>query len=296
MKRSERMFLRKRKTLCLFLASLILLAGTLFCGDAMAAEGGEQRLMDEAGLFGSEEAEELEREIADTADQVGFDVAILTTDDTGGKSSQLYADDEYEARELGSGSDRSGILFLLDMDGRELVLSTDGKAKRIFTDSRMETMLDGIYDRASDGDFYGAAMSFLSDVRYYGKQGIPQGQYNGSAETGEISVYRSISPIEFLLAAGIALFVAGTAVLTIKRQYNMEDSGGQAAGLNAAYREDTRIQNNASADQLIGRFTTTAIIAAAAASFAGRSNSSSRRTTTHRSSSGRSHGGASRKF
>ncbi len=281
------------------LASLVLTALLSFAesAEAWAAAG---HIYDDAWLFTDREAEELEKAAAEVSDETGLDVVIVTTDDAQGKDSQEYADDFYDAGGFGKGRDYSGILYLIDMDNRELTLSTSGEAIRIFTDSRIETMLDHVYAEVSDGDYAASAEVFLEDVGYYVQAGIVAGQYNYDTETGQISVYRRITLSEFLLAAGIALIVAGIASRNVVRQYNMEENAQQIANHNMAYRADSKFTYDVSRDSLIDKFVTTAIIAAAASSASrsshSSSHSSSSRSSTHHSSSGRSHGGGSRRF
>ena len=61
---------------------------------------------------------------------------------------------------FGTGSDQSGILFLIDMDNRELYISTNGQMIRYMTDSRINDVLDDVYNYAADADYYGAAAAW----------------------------------------------------------------------------------------------------------------------------------------
>lgn len=267
--------------------------------DMIPDASGDQRVYDMAELFSSGTESELEQEIEAVRDKLGFDVVIVTTEDSKGRGAQDYADTFYEEGGFGQGKDRSGILFLIDMDERELTLSTDGVATRIFTDERIDQILDDVYAGASVSDFEASAWAFLEDVELYGEKGIVSGQYNYDSETGQISVHKSIRWYELLLALAVSGFVAGGACLSVKRQYNMEPDGRQRNNLNMAYRADCRFAYDNERDQLINKFVTSKVIPKNTESSSGGSRSggsSSRRSTTHRSSSGRSHGGGSRRF
>lgn len=265
-----------------------------------------KRVYDMAELLDEEEEEELESQIAEKRKELGFDIVIVTrsklslSEGADGKSPQEYADDCYDEGGFGSGSDKDGILFLIDMENRELVLSTAGKAIRIFTDQRIETMLDHVYEGASEGDFEASAAVFLEDVEYYGKKGIPSGQYNYDTETGKVSVYKSIRWYEALLAVGVSAFVAGMACLNVKRQYAMEDDPQKLRNLNMAYRADCRFAYDNQNDQLVNKFVTSRVIPRNTGSSSGGRSSGGHsfggRSSTHHSSSGRSHGGGSRRF
>lgn len=276
---------------------------TIFCLGGMmpafAAE--EQRVYDDAGLFTAAQIEAFEETIAQYRKELGVDIVVLTTDDAQGKDGQSYADDYYEAGGFGKGSKKSGILFLIDMDNRELVLSTDGECIRIFTDARIESILDDTYEGAVEGDYAASVEAFLEDARYYVKKGIVAGQYNYDTETGAISVYKSIRWYEALLAFAVSFIVAGGACLNVKRQYKMEPTSSQKNNLNMAYRADSKFAFYDRNDVMVNSYVTTQVIPKKTTSSGGRSSgggsrSSSTRSSTHRSSSGRSHGGGSRRF
>ena len=265
---------------------------------AVEAWAAGTRVFDDAGLFSTSEIEELEDAIYEARGAADFDVAVMTTDDAEGKSARMYAADRYDELGLGEGSDHSGVMYLIDMDNREIYLLTTGKAIRILTDDRVDAILDAAYEEISNGNYAASAETALENVVYYAKKGVVSGQYNYDEETGRISIYRSVSVIEFLLAFVIAAAVAGGAAMAVKREYNMEVTPSQLANYNMAYRNtsDFRVANRA--DQLLGTFVTTMLIANAVsnAGHGGHSGGSSGRSTTFHGSSGRSHGGGGRKF
>ena len=255
-----------------------------------------KRIFDMAGLLDKEYVQEAREVINQYQDTYHLDIVVVTTDDAKGKTATAYADDFYEECGFGQGKGKNGILFLIDMDNRELVFSTDGAAIRIFTDQRIESMLDGVYEGASREDYRASVESFLRDVEQYCKAGIPGNQYNYNTETGEISVYRSIRWYEALLAIGVSAFVAGTACLTVKRQYGMEDDERQVQNLAMAYRGSARFIYDDESDRLVNKFVTSRVIPRNTGGGGSGGHSSSGRSSTHTSSSGRSHGGGSRKF
>lgn len=293
----------KRVDLWLLVTALsILLVGVVQAQEMMELDGNSsQRVYDMAELLDEEEEADFESVIAGQRKELGFDIVVVTIENAGGKGAQEFADYNYEVAGFGAGSSHDGILFLIDMDNRELVLSTEGKAIRIFTDQRIEEMLDNVYEGASDGDFAASVAAFLEDTAYYGRQGIQSNQYNYDTETGRISVHRSIRWYEALLALVVSAFAAGTVCLSIKRQYEMKETPGQARNLNMAYRADCRFAYQNESDTLINKFVTSQVIprstngsGSSGEGFGG--HSSAGRSSTHHSSSGRSHGGGSRKF
>lgn len=283
----------------LFALTAVLVFGAalpVYAFDIQKEDG--RSVYDYAGLFDEEQVRELEDEAARARNETDLDVVIVTTPDAEGKSAQEFADDAYDEGGFGQGNDYSGILYLIDMDNRELALSTCGEAIRIFTDRRIDAMLDEMTE-AAQRDLGESAVVFLKEVRYYCGRGIQSDQYNYDTETGAVSVYRSIRWYEVLLAAVVSAVVAGGAVMTVKKQYRMEADTRQTANFNMAYRADSQFKYGNETDRLVGTFVTTSLIAAgaaAAAAGARRGSSMSGRSSTHHSGGGRTHGGGSRKF
>lgn len=274
---------------------LLLLAALLCFGMAGSVLGADQRprVYDMAGLLTESEKQRFEQRIGECQREYGLEVVVVTAEDARGKESQEYADDFYDEGDFGE----DGILFLVDMDNREIAISTRGKAIRIFTDQRIEDMLDGVYEGASRGDYAAGVESFLSDTEKWSRAGIPGGQYNYDTETGDISPYRSIRWYEALMALGVSAFVAASACLSVKRRYAMEEDPRQTRNLNMAYRAEARFMYDDQTDRLVNKFVTTQVIPRSTSGGGhGGGHSSAGRSSTHTSSGGHTHGGGSRKF
>lgn len=280
--------MKKRKYLSLLLAAVF---AVLFAGAAAAAQTAQERVFDGAGLFTETERAGLEQQIADLrATYPDMDVAILTANGTGGKTARDYADDFYDENDLGAGSDYSGLLMFIDMGGREVWLSGSGQGMRVFTDQRMEAMLDTIYDSLSVGDWAGAGEAFLADYARYLEAGVIPGQYNEDTETGRIDRYRphTLTVGEVLLYGAIALLAGGASCGVVAARYSLRLKPraypvGQKSDLDLSRRED-RFLRKVVTRQHIPRNT------------GGNTGSSAGRTSTHTSFSGRTHSGAGRRF
>ena len=140
-----------------------------------AAEG--TRVFDEAGLFSAEEVQELETRIDEVRDSQDADLAVLTVEDAQGESAESYADDFYDSHGLGVGDDASGILLSIDMDNREIYVSTTGYAMKVLTDARVEKVLDAAYDSVADGNYAEGALGAIDSIENYLEMGVPAGQY-----------------------------------------------------------------------------------------------------------------------
>ena len=121
----------------------VLLAGTAFAAageDAyQMAEGTESYadVYDMADLFTDEEEKQLSEQAQVLSDTMKMEAVIVTTEENS-DSAQVFADGFYMEGGFGTGSDHSGILFLIDMDNRELYISTNGQMIRYMTDSRID--------------------------------------------------------------------------------------------------------------------------------------------------------------
>ena len=168
-------------------------AGSGLSMTAQAAGSGEKagdvRVFDQADLFLEEEEKELQQAIDALREKMDMDAAVVTAEENPG-SAQAYADDFYEAHGFGTGSGHDGALLLIDMDNRELCISTEGKMVRYLTDSRIEAVLDDMYGYAAAGDYYQAAGAFMEDLEVCYDNGIAADQYNYDPETGKISRYQ----------------------------------------------------------------------------------------------------------
>ena len=85
-------------------------------GAALAAEAD-----DEAGLLTADEIADLNDEIASFMEESGWNVYAVTTDDAQGKSATAYADDFFDEH---SPDKEDGVALLIDMDNREITIST----------------------------------------------------------------------------------------------------------------------------------------------------------------------------
>ncbi|MDD3252974.1 MAG: TPM domain-containing protein [Lachnospiraceae bacterium] len=288
----------RRKDRVFFFCVLCLLTALLILPLTVRSEAGEQRVFDEAGLLSSDQTQSLETRIQELRTEMNMDLVLVTTEDTGGYSSEEYADAYYENGSFGSGSDHSGALLLIDMDNRQLYVSTEGAMIRFLTDDRIDTMMDQAIPYMQQLDYSGAAGSMIGEVQAFYQKGIPNGQYNYDRETGKISRYRSIRWYEVLLAFAVSAFCGAGACLNVRKEYAMKREQRQAANYLMAYRSAAQFHYHNQNDVLAGSSVIQNLIAQAVNRGAGGGfgNSSGPRSTTHTSGGGHTHGGGGRGF
>ena len=108
-----------------FLIILIILIVSLLVPWTVFAQ--KTLVVDEANLMSPDQVLDLNDRANALSQEFNMDIVIVTTDDTGGKSSREFADDYFDYNGYGVGPNYDGILFLIDMDNRETYISTTGQ-------------------------------------------------------------------------------------------------------------------------------------------------------------------------
>ena len=125
--------------------------------------------------------------------------------DIGDANQRDFAKNYYVNNGLGSGEGKSGILFLLAVGSRKYVTITYGGGVTAFTDYRIEQMEDDIVPKLSDGDWAGAARTYIEmadyTLDYYAEHGEPIDVDNDLGAEGLLFVIG----IPAAIAAGVCL-------------------------------------------------------------------------------------------
>ncbi|NLY09263.1 MAG: TPM domain-containing protein [Tissierellia bacterium] len=237
----------------------------------------KQLVYDQANLFSQDEVKELEDSIREMNNDHNMDIILMTTNDAEGKSARDYADDFYEGI---YGIDHDGAIFSIDMDNRELRVSASGITIDYLTDGRQQEILDSVYDKASEGDFYGAANAYISSTKRFLEAGIPAGQHRVEE--------KSLKPIEMLVSAVVGALSGLISFAGVKKSYNKKPTGrvfdyAQNAITTGLIASDSEVSS-----RVIRNVITS--------SSSGSSGGSSTRSTTYRSSGGGTRSSSGRKF
>ena len=131
--------MRKRK-IFIFLAVCML----FFC----SFDANQQKVYDDAGLLTEAEKEELQKEAVKLSDQIRMDVILVTTFDTGGRSTSDYNEFFYNSHSFGyEYPGGSGVQFLIDMEHRQFFLLTAGIGDSQYTDAEIEKIYEVLKER-----------------------------------------------------------------------------------------------------------------------------------------------------
>lgn len=298
--------MKKKRTACFRVLPvfLLLLTIVLLCGYSEL----DKKIFDEAGLLTEQEEQKLQAEAVKAAGKVSLDVVIVTIDDAGGKDAKSFADDYFDEHHFGyEKEDGSGILFLIDMDNREICISTAGTAQEMYTDAERDDILDyELMPYMREGDYYGACRAFLDSVIEYGTNDevAMNGYYDPAADTfveyspkerremeKKAAMRRNFSAGSILLRLGASLLIgaagAGMMVLQVRSQ---KAPGGRVYVKPGSERLRDRL------DRKVNTTVVTRKIPKPNESSGGSGGGGRSHTTSHTSSSGRSHSTSSRKF
>lgn len=246
----------------------------------------ETAVIDYAGLFSADECAELYVGIRLLEEASDWDIYAVTTADAMGKTATAYADDFFDTY----AEKEDGVVLLIDMDNREIAISTCGEAIRYLTDARIDAILEEAYTDISNG-YYGDCMQTMLDgVQKYYDAGIESNQYNYDVETGKKSVYRSIEPLEAAFAIAAALACGILLYAGVNGKYRVHYGAYQYA-----FRENGNVVLRKKDDRFVHQTLTHRKIQTQTTGSGGSSGSSGR-SSVHTSSSGHSHGGGSKKF
>lgn len=177
-----------------------LLLALLLCVSVSAAP---PRVVDEADLLYEGDEAVLEAYCEQIADELGFDVVIVTTFDTDGKSIHLYAADYLEQN---YGLD--GAILVIDIMARDWYFAAPTGT---FTDEAMDYMEERIQSNLEEEDFFGSAWTFAEDCETFIRQAR-----NGEEMTVPFDVGAAV--IGVLICCGVGLAVGFIVRASLKSQ------------------------------------------------------------------------------
>lgn len=261
------------------------------------------RVDDIADLFSDSEESEISDTLVDFSLNTNYSAVVLTTDYAEGKTSQEYADDYFDNLIISEGWEEKGILLLIDMDNREVCISTTGECIDVYS-GWIDYIIDSGYDSLADG-YYSDCINLMInaatecvqnggenyygdyyDDEYYGDYPISDGGYYGDIYYPPSDNSFSFSNIPVCIL--ISIIIAVISVFAVKSRYKNMGKGDEFDA------DDVILDLTGSNDTVISRNVITTRVP--------KNNNHSRPGgsfgggVSHRSSGGFSHGGGSRKF
>ena len=228
-----------------------------------------KKVYDIANLLTTEQEQNLYNNIKEFINKYNMDMVVVTISENNKSSAMAYADDFYDYNNFGEGSNKSGLLFLIDMDTREMWISTTGSAIKMYNDTRIDSILDYTYKKISKKDYYGCASEFVKYAKYFAEEGL----------NGTNRIRSTAQKVLFVIGIPIIVTV-GMVIYGVFRHRNVRKQ--QMA---KAYILNDSVQINNMQDNFVSTHTTKVKI-----------ETSSGGSSTHIGSSGSSHGGGGRSF
>jgi len=247
-----------------FLLACIVAIGMMIYLSSGTLNANSEHVIDELDYLSVSEIDELESAIMTLRETYKLDVVIVITDQTEGQSSMNFADDYFDYN--GYGINGEGILMLINMNIREVWLSTAGVKTIPLYQPRIDSMLNTITSYLSNADYYGGCRAFLTEVEEI--------QIDSTKKLIQNPVYVLISLLLGLLAGGIP-----TAAITFQ-------SKGKHTVSSRTYEAKNSFALTNKIDQFTHETVTQRVIQTNTNSSGG----------SHTGSSGSSHGGGGKSF
>lgn len=226
-----------------------------------------EKVYDFADLFTDSEEEKLYNEAKTFIDKYNMDFAIVTISKNNKSSEVSYSDDFYDYNDF----DSNGLLFLIDMDNRQIYMSTSGTAIKMYTDNRIDYLMDQVYKYMTDKEYYEGTSKYISFLSSLAAKGYPSSS-ESFVSNGQILLYSLIASFVITLIVMIVLVKKNKLV--------------RKANEAKAYLIDDSVKVDVVEERLISTHTTRTKI----------EHDSGGGSSTHSGSSGISHGGGGHGF
>lgn len=283
-------------------AVLIFSAFVLVLSSSVTAFSYESLVDDSANLFSASEYEDIADAANEFCEETGLALAVVTTDDTQGRTTESFAEDYYDDLADFQGWPENGMLLIIDMDNRVIYADAVGDTWDIYSDSDISYITDCGYDEVSYGE-YGDAMlemidaaveSYASEGDYYNGDGYIGGyDYNYDYDYNEDYEYNSgkddsLSITDIFIYIVLGLAAGAISVFVVKSRYKNQGKGDEFDT------DDVILNLTGSNDTVISRNVVTTKIPKSNNN--GRPGGGGGGVSVHRSSGGRVHRSSGRRF
>ena len=179
----------KKRIFSLLLTGLLL--ALTVAGLALPALADSQRtlplVVDAYGLLSDEQEEELNALAEGYSEQYECDVILIVATDTEGYDVESYTEAVYHHYQYGWGEERSGVILLLSMEGRDYDLAAYGYGNVAFTDYGKTWLMDEVLPYLGNNDWYNAFRKYIdlaADYLRRSREGNPV-DYYGDGDYGK---------------------------------------------------------------------------------------------------------------
>lgn len=180
--------------------------------------GQAQTVYDDAGLFTSEQRDNLTSLATTLNNQFKGQIFIVTT--TAAIADRETFTDNFLRDKVGN--NQNGTALLIDMNQHNYQISTSGNMIDYLTNARLKKLLAQTKQQLREGNYYEAAKQYIESTTSYVQAGVPGGHTRVDRDTGKVTYYRTLTPLTILFAL-LAAFVISTVVFfSIKASYQLK--------------------------------------------------------------------------
>ncbi len=173
-----------------------------------------EKIYDFADLLTDTQESALYNDIVDFIENHNMDMVVVTINENNKYSAMDYADDFYDYNNFGIGSTHDGLLLLIDMDTREVWISTTGEAILMYNDARIDTILDYVQPKLKSKNYSSAVSNFIHYANNYANNGIPSGNKNSYIDSDGEYVYRNNKDFFEILINNFQIVIIGAVICT----------------------------------------------------------------------------------
>lgn len=215
-----------------------------------------EKIYDFSDILTDEEEALLKEKIDKFIEDNNMDMVIVTDDFAYSydKKNEEYADDFYDYNDFGLDIEYySGVLLLRNTYSQDPYyhMSTSGNAQLYFSDSRINYILDNIYDDIHSGNYYSGFSKWIAYTDSYVKSGLPSSASNYYLDNnGNMHRVKPKYHPPFGVAFIAGLIVALTIVLIMVAKNKMVKKAKKASeyldqgSINITRREDTFLRSH----------------------------------------------------
>lgn len=185
-------------------------ASVLFCA-SIFAQSNEQNVIDRAEVLTSQEALELEEYCDNVFAEYDFPLYIVTVNNSEEEYIESYAESFYKNNDLGYGSERTGMMLIMNFAYRDYDICAYGNiAHKIFTDSRKDSIASSFIPAFRENNWYKGFNVYISKSAKYLKSNLKPVKKSDSLIDYEVLLQA------LLIAFGISLIMALIICLVMK--------------------------------------------------------------------------------
>ena len=162
-----------KKSLRIFMTGLLTMV-MMFAFGMNVQAAHPARVVDNADLLFDYEEESLTRILNEKSQKLNFDIVVVTTNSTDGKSSRAYADDFFDYNGYGMGDNYDGAMFIMSMEEREWFILTTDYGIDVLEDYEIDSIGEKMLSDLSAGFYYDAFTTFAEEVEFEVEYGVQE--------------------------------------------------------------------------------------------------------------------------